>query len=457
MTNQTHENVVKNRLKAEDEPIHGWYRFVLGYPPHLVREYLEAFEAEPDRDLVYDPFCGTATTPVEARLCGFRTLSSDANPVALLAARAKLNWDIDTSKVRMRLDDVLAHASATLARRALKSRPGVDATQLRLLELPASYVAEAAPPGARDAFDPSAYLPPDAARLIPAGFISPKPLLRVLAVRHAIDNVVCERELADLMLLALANTIVSSAGNIGFGPEIYRTRAKEDVDVLGDFSDTVERMAMDLQVIQQRHPSPHPTASVRMCDARVLDGIADDPPIGAVITSPPYPNEKDYTRSTRLENVLLGYLTDRAGLRTMKSMLLRSNTRNTFIKDDDDRYIRDIQPITKVADEIEKRRIELGKTSGFERLYHRVALLYFGGMYRHLEALRQRLRSGARCAYVVGDQASFFRVPIRTAELLADVAMKAGYRVDGIQLWRTRRATATRDHLDENVLLLRRR
>jgi hypothetical protein len=34
------EYVVKNRLQTVDEAIHGWYRFVLGYPPHLVWEHL---------------------------------------------------------------------------------------------------------------------------------------------------------------------------------------------------------------------------------------------------------------------------------------------------------------------------------------------------------------------------------------------------------------------------------
>lgn len=32
-----------NRLSPEDRPVHQWYRFVLSYPPHLVRTYLEHF------------------------------------------------------------------------------------------------------------------------------------------------------------------------------------------------------------------------------------------------------------------------------------------------------------------------------------------------------------------------------------------------------------------------------
>src|ERR1051326_3147697 len=32
-----------NKLYAEDRSIHEWYRFVLSFPPHLVRSYLERF------------------------------------------------------------------------------------------------------------------------------------------------------------------------------------------------------------------------------------------------------------------------------------------------------------------------------------------------------------------------------------------------------------------------------
>ena len=35
----------KNQIKTEDRAIHDWYQFVLAYPPHLVREYLEKFNA----------------------------------------------------------------------------------------------------------------------------------------------------------------------------------------------------------------------------------------------------------------------------------------------------------------------------------------------------------------------------------------------------------------------------
>jgi hypothetical protein len=447
------EYVVKNRLQVADEAIHGWYRFVLGYPPHLVREYLETLEANPSRDWVFDPFCGTATTPVEARLQGFSTLSTDGNPISILAARVKQGWDVDLEATRSSLDDVVGLASRCLHSVHLSPAAETD-HQLSLFGHIRNETINTLP--AKNEFDPDALLPPTAAALIPRGFISRKPLLRVLALRHAIEQIALRLDVRDLMLLGLANTIVSTAGNVGFGPEVYCLPPREDANVLDAFAETIMKMIVDLQTIFARQPRPFPPAYVFKDDARTLTSLEGYPPIGIVITSPPYPNEKDYTRSTRLESVLLGLITSKQGLRNLKSGLLRSNTRNVFVGDDDDVFIQDIPSVVQVAEEIESKRQELGKTSGFERLYHRVTRLYFGGMYRHLAALLPKLRPGARCAYVVGDQMSYFRVHIRTAQLLADVAIRAGYHVEGIELWRTRRATATRQDIEENVLILKR-
>ena len=96
----------------------------------------------------------------------------------------------------------------------------------------------------------------------------------------------------------------------------------------------------------------------------------------------------------------------------------------------------------------------MNKTSGFERLYSKVVQLYFGGMARHLINLKTVLAPGAKLAYVVGDQASYFKIPIKTAELLAEVAENVGYKVEGIDNFRKRYATGTNTWLNEDVLIL---
>jgi hypothetical protein len=54
--------------------------------------------------------------------------------------------------------------------------------------------------------------------------------------------------------------------------------------------------------------------------------------------------------------------------------------------------------------------------------------------------------------------ASFFpirRTMIRTGQLLADIAERMGYEVEGIDLFRTRTATATGEQLREEVVVLK--
>ncbi|MGB9620347.1 MAG: DNA methyltransferase, partial [Armatimonadota bacterium] len=222
--------------------------------------------------------------------------------------------------------------------------------------------------------------------------------------------------------------------------------------VIGPWLNEVTRMVDDLrQVVGKSYPS----AEVYLTDARQVSSVLAPASVDAVITSPPYPNEKDYTRTTRLESVLLGLIHDATELKTFKGNLVRSNTRGVYKGDDDDRWIAHHEGIQRIAEQIEQRRIEMGKTSGFERLYSRVTRLYFGGMARHLAGLRQVLRPGARLAYVVGDQASYLRVMIRTGQLLAEIAQELGYELVRIDLFRTRFATATKELLREEVVVLR--
>ncbi|HTA30093.1 MAG TPA: DNA methyltransferase, partial [Candidatus Cybelea sp.] len=58
-----------NKLRVEDRAAHDWYRFVLSYPAHIVRTYVERFGLDSKHN-VLDPFCGTGTTIVECKKLG---------------------------------------------------------------------------------------------------------------------------------------------------------------------------------------------------------------------------------------------------------------------------------------------------------------------------------------------------------------------------------------------------
>jgi len=293
--------------------------------------------------------------------------------------------------------------------------------------------------------------PDDAADLPLTNSISPLLLHRTLVLLETLQELKNEKCLGHERL-ALGKALVFGVSNLEFGPEVGVGPSRRDVPVTDIWLRGIRAMVAD---IRRFRGLAGIRAVVHRADARKAPRMLDPNSIDAVITSPPYPNEKDYTRTTRLESVLLGFIRNKQDLRALKQDMVRSNTRGVYKSDRDDLLVADHDEVQRIADAIEERRIELGKTSGFERLYARVTKLYFGGMTRHLSDLRSLLRPGAQLAYVVGDQASYLRIMIRTGQLLAEIADSQGFEVVGIDLFRTRLATATREQLREEVVLLR--
>ena len=253
------------------------------------------------------------------------------------------------------------------------------------------------------------------------------------------------------LVLALGKTLVFRISNLKFGPEVGVGKIKRDAPILASWLLEINKMAEDLRTISG---NLHVESLAHLGDSRQVNLLIPAQSVDTVITSPPYPNEKDYTRTTRLESIVLGFIASKDELRRFKKTLIRSNTRGVYKDDDDHQWISHHPEILRIAEQIERRRIELKKTSGFERLYGRVTQLYFGGMAKHLKELQMVLKPGARLAYVVGDQASYLRVMIRTGQIIADIAEHLGYKVDRIDLFRTRFATATGEQLREEVVIL---
>jgi len=403
-------------MDLRDRAFHDWYRFVLSFPPHLVREYLDRFGLRTGQS-VLDPFCGTGTTIVEAKKRGIASIGLEANPIAHFASEVKSKWDVDPVQL-------IEHASL-VAKATSRELLGSDGGSLRTLS--------------EEAF-----------ALLLKDSISALPLHKAISLLEKIREFRDDR-FYQYELLALAKVLVFSASNLHFGPEVgVQRRKKKDAPVVEIWLATVKSMADDLRTKQADPPSV-----IYITDARQPCEVLQPGSVDAVFTSPPYPNEKDYTRTTRLESVVLGFINNKSELQALKKGLLRSNTRNVYKGDDDDIWVSDHKEIQTLAEAIESRRIELGKTSGFEKLYSKVTKLYFGGIASHLAGLRPVLKPGAYLGYVVGDQASYLQVMIRTGQILADIAQSFGYELVSIDLFRNRLATATRQQIREEVVVLR--
>jgi SAM-dependent methyltransferase len=144
-----------NKLGPVDRPAHDWYRFVLSYPPHLVRHYLDRFGLG-EGSCVLDPFCGTGTTLVEAKKQGVASVGIEANPMAAFASRVKTTWDVDPA-------GLIAHAQL------------VAAEAERRIEIEGSAA-------------PLRALPEECRKLILSNSISARPLHKVLVLLEVLDQ-----------------------------------------------------------------------------------------------------------------------------------------------------------------------------------------------------------------------------------------------------------------------------
>ena len=399
----------------------------------LVRKYLNRFGVAPGA-CVLDPFCGTGTTLVECRKLGVASVGLEPNPMTCLASQVKVDWDVDPNALLKHAKKVADRTLRELRKNGFKDIPDIPPLRVN-----------------RGRLRNLQKLSADESKLLLKNSISPLPLHKTLVLLNSM-SVHSDAHLGRHERLALAKALVTDIGNLHFGPEVGVGPQKADAPVVSTWLNGVRVIADDLRALQG---APHASAVVHRSDARQLLKVLEPESVDAVITSPPYPNEKDYTRTTRLESVLLGFLQNKQELRALKQDLLRSNTRGVYKTDQDDLMVAGNAEVQRIAAAIEERRIELGKTSGFERMYARVTRLYFGGMAQHLSELRKVLRPGANLAYVVGDQASYLQVMIRTGQLLADIAESLGYERVGIDLFRTRSVTATKGQIREEVVLLR--
>lgn len=400
---------------------HDWYRIILGYSDHLVSGLIDDFELK-EGDSVLDPFCGTGTTLVECMKRGLNSVGVDANPSSFFAAKVKTRWTLDRQRLLALLTKV-----KRIYRSEIKKRTSHrdDPTY--------KYIVESG--------------------MLERGWISPGPLRKCIVLKNSILAANVTQRYKEPLVLALIAEVVHGASNVKFGPELYCVEPKSDADVLGEFSKRVRAMADDLSKVGGLNGR---AATVIFGDSRKRHTLLEcaHQPFDAIICSPPYPAEHDYTRNSRLELSFLEAVLDISSLRAIKRRMIRSHTKGIYIDDNDAALVTRNRTIQRIAEEIEDRAQD--KNHGFARLYGTVIRQYFGGMRRHFRTVGPRLARDAMCAYVVGDQSSYLQVHIPTAELLARLAELEGFETVDIRRWRGRRSSTTSKYIDENVLVLKR-
>ncbi|HDQ71139.1 MAG TPA: hypothetical protein ENN19_03465 [Chloroflexi bacterium] len=410
---------------------------------HLILDLLNRLDVD-QGEMVLDPFCGTGTTLVECKKQGVRSIGIDANPASVLASRVKVTWDV-SQKLIAELSESVIKKSLPVSEALMLSDTPLFADVRDVSQLKEDLLSKSR--AGRYLLDSG---------MIDRGWIDEIPFYISIALLTQIDELDTEAKYRRLLKRALASCIVETVANVRFGPEIYVVDGSGVDDVLAAFQSKIQDVVEDLHVV---------SGIDRQGEARVFGGdsrncaqllrSSDIDHIDHVITSPPYPTEKDYTRNTRLELVYLGFVYDRKSLRRIKKAMVRSHSKGIYKADSDGELVAGMPEIKAIADELREKVKD--KTYGFAKMYPRIIEEYFGGMYRHLLSLSRIMRPGGKAAYVVGEQRTYLQTYTPTASILCQLVDRPeiDFRVIDIPVWRVRRGTTgSGDLLKEEILII---
>lgn len=410
-------DIVENKqdiqfLPNSKEPIHRWAPYVQGFSAKFVQRVFDKYKNEYSNPVILDPFTGSGTVPVQAKLNGYTYYGVELNPLLHFVASTKLNtWTVNPEKV-LKIARHLSVTKSFLAPEFLKSKKQFNPPVLKNLEKIK---------GGIDSFSP------------------------------ATEE---DKLIKDLMLMAFS-AILIDCSNLKRTPCLGYSRSKvvENNAPFELFAEKVEEIAEDLWLCQTKYKGFIQTKG----DIALANSMEYKHQVGydLVITSPPYMNGLDYVINYKIEMGWLGFGQNHKELKKLKDeMVVCDNVSKGLIHDfseDDHRYTNDwIENIKKeIARNIKKRGAYRRKD--MPEIVHK----YFDDMHKIMLNVVKSMNKNGRFIQVVGDSL-IADVYLPTDLILAKMGEEMGLRIESIEKARNRRSGQIRTYqLRETIITLK--
>lgn len=367
---------------------HGLHVYPARMIPQIARRLLRRY-AKPG-DLVFDPFCGSGTVLVEARLYGMNSIGIDINPLACLLAEVKSN-PIDPKVLR----DYW---------RKLKERIGKDIGMLRLgmldVEIPKFY-------GVNMKY-----------------WFKPLTMKELTIIRNYLREIE-EDSIRRFFEVPFSSTVREVSGVRKGEYKLYRMPEDKWKHFLPDtfkiFTKFVEN-AINRMEEYYKVCNKEVFSKVFMADARKMftnsfpekaNSLLEEKPPKIIVTSPPYGDSKTtvaYGQFSRLPSLWLNFEKG-FNIRTIMSI-------DELSLGGSPRLLRKLNLTTLI------QTIELIERNDRERA--RDVLAFFADLYTCLEKMYKALDKGGYCCIVIANR-TVRRVHIPTHIIIAEMGVEIGF------------------------------
>jgi len=359
-------------------PVLRLYRYKEAFAFSFVEEFISRFGLS-EKDYIFDPFCGMSTTLFAASRKGIPSIGVDKLPIAVFVAQTlPLFYSLNPGQIKETFEQL----------------------RLRVQQAPPASVA-------LDVAIMKVAFPPDT-------------LLELRKWKTVIDEL--GYPLRDVFLLLFFSTLEACSYTSKDGQFLRLVRKKMTADPEEALENRVSEAERDIQLVRQfKWDQAVQLPTVHLGDTRDLSNIDFGRQPTAIITSPPYANRYDYTRTYSLE-LCLHFVRNFAELKTLRFGILRSHIESKVGPQE--------QPPHTAVREV----VDILKSKGKELNNPRIPTMligYFVDMQQVIREWARVLAPKARVAMIV-DNVRFEGEMLPVDLVLSEMAEEAGFQVEEI-------------------------
>lgn len=392
---------------------HKWYNYLEDFPYALIEEKIKKYNINKN-SLVVEPFAGSGTTNVTSKMFNIQSIGFDANPLMAFISTVKTTWDIDLKLFKIEalrvakkfLDNIHDFDTLNIEKDFLEKMPKKELNQWLSIALQKEVV---------------------------------------MLKKYIMEGK--NKKIKNILLLAMSRACLD-ASHVSFcpGTTFYPFREKEEFWNL--FTNKVIDMYNDLEKVQAENNEYAKATLINDSCLNAKKHIGHNS-IDFLITSPPYPNDLEYTRQTRLEMYLLDFVESMDDVQKIKRNMVKGSTKLIYKESNSASFVEKFESVQKVANAIYEQTKD--KNWGFD--YPRMSKEYFGDMYLCLKEFLPLMKDRAHFLLIVGDQ-TIKGVYIPVCDILIEMAIELGYSKAGKELFRMRRSTGHSIALPEEIVIL---